>query len=87
MAASAGDYRPLLGAGLWLAGSAALLAGLYGVTRDSYVALALAFQYLLIAAAVWAVRGLQHQRDLAARHERAPADDVLSDQAAATAKG
>ena len=79
MAASSGDYRPLLRGGHWLAGSAAVLAILYGVAGDSYIALALGLQYLLITAAIGAVRGVQHKRDLAALATSVPPIEALAD--------
>src|SRR5262245_48485525 len=87
MAASAGDYRPLLGGGIWLAGSAALLAGAYGIAGDSYIALALGLEYFLVASAVWVVRSLQRQRDLIARSQSAPPPEALPDAPATTARG
>jgi regulator of protease activity HflC (stomatin/prohibitin superfamily) len=81
MVAPAGEHRPLLGAGLWLASTAALLAGLYGVAGDSYIALALALQYLLIAAAAWSVRDIERQRDLATHGGNADAGEPLPDGA------
>lgn len=60
------DYRPLLGGGLWLAGSAAVAAFLYAVGAGSSIATALSFDYFLIALAVWIARDLHKKRDLPA---------------------
>jgi regulator of protease activity HflC (stomatin/prohibitin superfamily) len=83
MAASSSDYRPLLRGGHWLAGSAAVLAILYGAAGDSYIALALGLQYLLIAAAIGAVRGVQQQRDLAAETIKASPMEATADSQSA----
>ena len=73
MAASSSDYRGLLGAGVWLAGSAAALAGWNGLTEDASVALGLGLELLLVAAAAWAARDMHRKARLAAcRNESAP---------------
>ncbi len=86
MVAPAGEHRPLLGAGLWLAGSAALLAGFYGVAGDSYIALALAFHNLLITASAWAIRNLERQRELVTHGEKATVGEPLADGATSPMK-
>ena len=63
MVASTGDYRPLLSGGVWLAGSAAVVACLYGISASSSIAIALGFELVLLALSVWAARDLQRKRD------------------------
>ncbi|HEV8062288.1 MAG TPA: SPFH domain-containing protein [Gemmataceae bacterium] len=65
MAASSSDFRSLLGAGFWLAALAAVASAWYSVVADSYVALALALELVLVAFASWAVRNLQYKRQWA----------------------
>ncbi len=62
MAASSSDCRSLLGAGFWLTVLAAVASAWYSVAADSYVALALALELVLVAVASWAVRNLQRKR-------------------------
>jgi regulator of protease activity HflC (stomatin/prohibitin superfamily) len=62
MASSSSDFRSLLGAGFWLPALAAVASAWYSVIADSYLALALALELLLVAVAGWAIRNLQSKR-------------------------
>lgn len=68
MVAPASDYRPLLGGGLWLAGTASVAAILYAIGASSSIASALAFEYFLVAIATWIARDLHQKRDFAANN-------------------
>lgn len=66
MPTSSTDHRGLLSAGFWFAALTAGLAGAYGLSADSAVALALACQLAMIAVMFWAVGDVHRKRDLTA---------------------
>ncbi len=60
---SSGDYRSLLGGGLWISGAAALAAFAYGIVGESYAATSLGLEYLLLTITVWVAANFAHRRD------------------------
>ncbi len=84
MSASTGDYRPLLSGGLWLAGSAAVVASLYGIATGSAISSALGLQLVLVAVAIWAARDLHRKRDFAESQVAGLQSDLASPVGEAT---
>ena len=63
MVASTGDYRPLLSGGLWLAGSAAVAATLYGIEVARRLPALWVFDIFWSPVATWAARDL-HRKEI-----------------------
>ena len=82
MAASSSDFRSLLGAGFWLTALAAVVSAWYGLTADSYIALALALELLLVAAASFAVRNLHNRRLSNPSSQNPPVSELVAEGAA-----
>src|SRR5579859_1785795 len=84
MAASSGDYRPLLSGGLWLAGAVAIAACLYGIAANSDIASALGFELILISVTAWAAKDLHCKRDLPSVNGDLTANDLAGSSAVAS---